>query len=66
MPRALSKEEKWYELPDVKSKIVMRFDNPISINDHIDSDAPRPRQYRQLTQALREYYAKAISNIVGL
>jgi len=66
MPRALSKEEKWYQLPDVKSKIVMRFDNPISINDHIDGDAPRPRQYRQLTQALREYYAKAISNIVGL
>jgi len=66
MPRALSKEDKWYELPDVKSKIVMRFDQPINITDHIDVNSPRPRQYRQLTDALRNYYAKAISDVIGL
>jgi len=66
MPRALSKEDKWYQLPEKKSKIVMRFDLPMKINDHIDVDAPRPRQYRQLTSALRDYYAKAISSIVGI
>lgn len=66
IPRALSKEDKWYQLPDVKSKIIMRFDHPIKITDHIDVSSPRPRQYRQLTSALRDYYAKAISSVIGL
>jgi len=66
MPRALSKEDKWYQLPDVKSKIVMRFDDPILVKDFIDPDSPRTLQYRQLTTALRNYYAKAISSVIGL
>lgn len=66
MPRALSKEDKWYQLPEVKSKIVMRFDEPMQITDFIDLDSPRTLQYRQLTTALRHYYAKAISSVIGL
>ena len=66
MPRALGKGDKWYQLPDVKSKIVMQFDHPIKIADHIDVNSPRPLQYRQLTDALRNYYSKAISSIIGL
>lgn len=66
MPRALGRGDKWYDLPDVKSKIVMRFDHAIHIQDHVDTGSPRPRQYRQLTEFLRNYYKKAISSIIGL
>ncbi len=65
MPRALGKGEKWYQLPDVKSKIVMQFHSVLRVADCIDTSEPRTRQYRKLTEWLRDYYYKAVSSVVG-
>lgn len=64
MPRALGKGESWWQLPEVKSLIVMRFDPVINYAEHIDTDLPRTRQYRDLTQWLREYYRGAITEVL--
>ena len=65
MPRALGKGEKWYQLPEVKSKIVMQFHPILRLEDCVDTSEPRTRQYRKLTVWLREYYVKAVSAVVG-
>ena len=66
MPRALGKGDSWYQLPEVKSKIVMRFDHPFKVADYVDQNSPKTLQYRQLTQAFRNYYANSISSVIGL
>lgn len=65
MPRALGKGQKWYELPDVKSKIVIQFHPVLNIDDCIDTNEPRTKQYRELTVWLRGYYLKAVAKVVG-
>lgn len=64
IPRALGKGQKWYELPTVKSKIVFQFDEVLNIARCIDVSEPRPKQYRKLTQWLKEYYRNAISAVL--
>lgn len=63
-PRALGKRERWYQLPDRKSRIVMRINPALRISDCVDSSIPRTRQYRQLTRWLRDYYTTQVSKIV--
>lgn len=65
MPRTLGKGDKWYQLPEVKSQIVMQFHSVLHVSDCIDTREPRTRQYRKLTEWLREYYVKAVSAVVG-
>jgi len=65
MPRALGKGEKWYQLPDVKSKIVIQFHPVLHINDCIDIEQSRTKQYRDLTAWLREYYLAAIAKVLA-
>jgi len=65
IPRALGKGEKWYQLPEVKSKIVVQFHKSLQVAHFIDISEPRTRQYRQLTNRLRDYYRKAIVTVVG-
>ncbi|RBP53702.1 lysophospholipid acyltransferase family protein [Arenicella xantha] len=65
MPRALGKGQKWYEIPKDKSKIIMQFHSVLQIAQCIDTAEPRTRQYRKLTEWLRDYYYKAVSAVVG-
>lgn len=65
VPRALGKNDKWYELPAVKSQITMLFNPIIDINNCIDTTLPRTLQYRKLTQWLHDYYYDAISTVIG-
>lgn len=65
MPRALGKGEKWYQLPDVKSKIVIQFHPVLQIQECIDTQLPRTKQYRELTVWLRDYYYRAVSKVVA-
>lgn len=64
MPRALGKGEKWYQLPTVKSKIVIQFHPVVRIEDCIDTAQPNTKQYRGLTVWLRDYYLKAVAKVV--
>jgi 1-acyl-sn-glycerol-3-phosphate acyltransferase len=64
MPRALGKGQKWYQLPNVKSKIVIQFHPVLQIENCIDTTQPRTKQYRELTVRLREYYLKAVAKVV--
>lgn len=64
MPRALGKGEKWYQLPEVKSKIVIQFHPVLKIEDCIDTTQPKTKQYRGLTVWLREYYLKAVATVI--
>lgn len=64
-PRALGKKQKWYELPNIKSRISLHIDPPVMIANCIDINLPRPAQYRRLTAWLREYYKMRITNIIA-
>ncbi len=65
MPRALGKGEKWYKIPRIKSKIVMQFHPVLQLDECIDTSQPRTRQYRELTQWLRDYYLSAVAKVVN-
>lgn len=65
IPRALGKGQSWYQLPDIKSKIVVQFHTVLHIKNSIDVTQARTRQYRELTVWLREYYLKAVAKVVG-
>lgn len=60
-PRALQKFDKWYQLPAVKSKILMRIDPILPLAECIDVELPRTIQYRRLTDFFRAYYLREIS-----
>ncbi|GHA14683.1 acyltransferase [Arenicella chitinivorans] len=62
-PRALGKDKKWYQLPPVKSQITIEFHPVLRVTDCIDTSEPRTRQYRKLTQWLRDYYHDAVSRV---
>ncbi|GAA6136986.1 lysophospholipid acyltransferase family protein [Arenicella sp. 4NH20-0111] len=65
MPRALCKGDSWWYLPEVKSRIVMQFKPVLKIEDCIDITQPRTRQYRRLTEWLRDYYLMHVKKVVG-
>lgn len=65
MPRALCKGDSWWQLPDVKSQIVMQFKPVLKIEECIDISQPRTRQYRRLTEWLREYYFEHVKKVVS-
>lgn len=64
MPRALGKGEKWWQLPDVKSLIVMRFNPVLALADCIDTSQPTTLKYRRFTQWLREYYVAQVTDVL--
>ena len=63
-PRALCKGDKWYRIPKIKPKVVMQFHPALQIDKCIDTNQSRTRQYRQLTDWLRDYYVNAVKNVV--
>jgi len=65
MPRALGKGDSWWQLPDVKSRIVMRFKPVLTLENCIDVSLPRTRQYRHLTDWLREYYLVEVQKVLN-
>ena len=62
-PRALQKHESWYQLPMVKSKILIRINPTLHLEDCIDTNLPKTIQYRRLTSYLRDYYLSAITQL---
>ncbi len=60
-PRSLQKFEKWYQLPTVKSKILVRIDPVLKLSECIDPKLPRTIQYRRLTDYFRKYYLSKIN-----
>lgn len=59
-PRALGKGDAWYQLPDVKSRIIVRINETLKIEDCININLPRTLQYRRLTNYWRDYYLDEI------
>lgn len=64
MPRALGKGESWWQLPTVKSRIVMRFKPVLTLDKCVDISAPRTKQYRDLTEWLRQYYLVEVQKVL--
>ncbi len=62
-PRALQKHESWYQLPKIKSKILVRINPTLIVDECIDTTLARTIQYRRLTAYLREYYLTAIKQL---
>ncbi|MFT5136224.1 MAG: 1-acyl-sn-glycerol-3-phosphate acyltransferase [Arenicella sp.] len=62
-PRALQKGQSWYELPSVKSNILIRINPTLQIKDCVDISLPRTLQYRRLTEFWREYYFQQLKSI---
>ena len=63
MPRTVQKGESWYQLPTVKSRILIRINHPLKTEDCIDTSLPRTLQYRRLTDYWHQYYLKEINSI---
>ena len=55
-PRALKKGDKWYDIPAGGPAFSLTSGRLISLAECIDAELPKPRQYRQLTQFLQNYY----------
>ena len=62
-PRTLQKHESWYQLPEIKPKILVRINPQLTIDECIDTSLARTIQYRRLTVFLREYYLTAIRQL---
>lgn len=63
LPRALQKHKKWYQLPTVKSHVLIRILPSMSIEESIDTSGPRTLQYRRLTEFWKKLYLKEIQHI---
>jgi len=61
-PRMLQKGEPWHQLPDNPAHIVMLIEPSLRVGECIDTLAPRTRQYRTLTQYLKDYYLQRLQN----
>ncbi len=61
IPRALGKKEPWYQLPDKKSRIIVKINPVLLIDDCIDTNLPRTLKYRRLNEYWREYYRTEIA-----
>ncbi len=62
-PRALQKHESWYQLPEIKLKMLVRINPTLIVDECIDTTLARTIQYRRLTSYLREYYLTAIRGL---
>ena len=62
-PRALQKNESWYQLPEIKLKMLVRINPTLIVDECIDTTLARTIQYRRLTAYLREYYLRAIRGL---
>lgn len=63
LPRALGKNEPWYQLPTIKSRFLIRFLPSQSLEDCVDQTKPRTKQYRELTDYWKALYLKNIQSI---
>lgn len=55
-PRALKKGDKWYNIPPGGPEFKITSKDLIALKDCIDTSLPRPKQYRQLTSYLENYF----------
>ncbi len=60
-PRAMQKGEKPYSIPPVAPHFAFTQLDTIKTQEHIDANAPKTRQYRQLTQFLVDFYRPLLS-----
>lgn len=65
-PRALERQQHWYQLPTVKSIIHFHINQPLSLQNCIDTSKPRTLQYRRLTEYWREYYLSEINALTDI
>jgi len=63
LPRALGKGDPWYQLPTIKSKIVVRFLASQNNSSVIDITGPRTLQYRNLNKSWKALYKDQIESI---
>lgn len=61
-PRALKKGDKWYDIPEGGPEFTLSSGDLLVLDDCIDRTLPRPKQYRQLTKFLEEYYKNRIAD----
>lgn len=59
-PRALKKGDKWYNIPLGGPTFKLTSKKLIALEDCIDTGLPRPKQYRQLTRYLENYYERQL------
>ena len=64
-PRIVQKGESWYQLPPVKSQVLLRINKPLALNDCINTTIPRTLQYRRLTAFWHNYYLAEITSIAA-
>ncbi len=55
-PGALKKGDKWYDIPDGGPGFALKSGELLDLNTCVDMSMPRPKQYRQLTRFLEDYY----------
>lgn len=55
-PRALKKGDKWYDIPAGGPVFFINSGPSLKVEECIDTEKPKPLQYRQLTQYLERYY----------
>ncbi|MDC8829456.1 lysophospholipid acyltransferase family protein [Alteromonas gilva] len=60
-PRALRKGDKWYDIPPGGPAFTLTSQKLITLEDCIDTSQSRPKQYRQLTRHLENYYERQLS-----
>jgi len=63
LPRALGKQDSWYQLPTIKSRILVRFLPSLPLASCIDVEKPRTKQYRELTRYWKALFLKNIQSI---
>lgn len=64
-PRVLQKGQKWYQIPKARAVIRVVIEQSLNLQECIDTSVPRTKQYRALTQYLRNYYLERLSELDG-
>lgn len=62
-PRAMQKGEKPYSIPHLAPHFAFTQLDAIHTQEHVDTNAPKTRQYRQLTQYLINLYRPLLSTV---
>lgn len=60
-PSVLQKHQKWYDLPDQRCDIRLTVEPSMRVAECIDVSLPRTRQYRALTDYLRQFFLQRLS-----
>lgn len=55
-PSTLSKDKRWYQIPDQPFHITLDMREPLALEDLIGEEAASPLAARRLTQALQQYF----------